>query len=135
MAAHPADPAVVAVVRAHVPDVVAVYRYGSAGTPWERPDSDLDIAVLAARPLPPAMVALLRTEAALATGRHVDLHDLRALPVTVRVRVVLDGVRIHVTDLATAEAYATHTLSDYVRLNEERRGLLDDIRVRESIYG
>ena len=38
------------VLAAH-PDVQAVYRYGTWGTAAERPDSDVDIAVLlAARP-------------------------------------------------------------------------------------
>ena len=36
-------------------------------------------------------------------------------------------------DRVAAEIYDTHTLSDYVRLNEERHLILKDIQRREQI--
>lgn len=40
------DLRIVAVLRAALPGVEAVYRYGGFGGEYERPDSDLDLAVL-----------------------------------------------------------------------------------------
>ncbi len=50
-ATHPLDDAIVAALRKNLPGLQAVYRYGSAGGPYERADSDIDIAFLADQPL------------------------------------------------------------------------------------
>lgn len=54
---------------------------------------------------------------------------------TLRVQIVVDGVRLYAADTAAAEEYDSRTLSEYVRLNEERRGILQDIRQRGRIHG
>lgn len=91
--------------------------------------------MLAAHPL--TLVEKLQLAAKLSrlTGRDVDLNDLRSLPVTLRVQIVMEGVRLYAKSIPAAEEYDSRTLSDYVRLNEERRGILDDIRRRSSIHG
>ena len=63
------------------------------------------------------------------------LNDMQKLPVTLRVQIILQGERIFCKDQVTAETYDSHTLSDYVRLNEERQYILKDIQQREQIYG
>jgi predicted nucleotidyltransferase len=134
-AVHPLDGRIVATLLASLPDLQAVYRYGSAGGIYEREDSDIDLALLAGHPL--TLVEQLQLAAKLSrqAGRDVDLNDLRSLPVTLRVQIVMEGVRLYAANTAAAEEYDSRTLSDYVRLNEERRGILDDIRRRGSIHG
>jgi len=134
-AAHSFDERIVATLLASLPDLQAAYRYGSAGGIYERKDSDIDLALLAAHPL--TLVEKLQLAAKLSrlTGRDVDLNDLRSLPVTLRVQIVMEGVRLYAKSIPAAEEYDSRTLSDYVRLNEERRGILDDIRRRGSIHG
>ena len=41
------DPLIIKTIIAKLPDVRAIYRYGSAGSMYERQDSDIDIAILA----------------------------------------------------------------------------------------
>lgn len=41
------DPAIIKTIIAELPDVQAIYRYGSAGSKYERHDRDIDIAILA----------------------------------------------------------------------------------------
>lgn len=129
------DAAIIAVLRAALPDLQAAYRYGSAGGSYERADSDIDLAVLADRPLAFDELSRLTVELMRLTGREVDLNDLRRLPVTLRVQIVAGGCRLFAADLGAADEYAARTLSDYARLNEERRDILDDVRRRGSIYG
>ncbi len=129
------DPLIIKTIIAKLPDVQAIYRYGSAGSMYERADSDIDIAILASRIVPFKKMTQLATALMSLTGRDVDLHDLRKLPVTLRVQIVLQGARIYCVDRVAAETYDTHTLSDYVRLNEERHLILKDIQQREQIYG
>lgn len=129
------DERMVAALRERLPDLQAVYRYGSAGGIYARPDSDIDLAVLAEHRLTLDETVQLAADLSLLTGQDADLHDLRMLPVTLRVQIVLDGVRLYAPSTAAAEEYASRTLSDYVRLNEERRGILQDIRQRGRIHG
>jgi len=41
------DPVIIKTIIVELPDVQAIYRYGSAGSKYERHDSDIDIAILA----------------------------------------------------------------------------------------
>lgn len=129
------DEQIVAALCARLPDLQALYRYGSAGGAYARPDSDIDLAVLAGHRLAFDETIQLASQLSLLTGQDVDFHDLRTLPVTLRVQIVLDGVRLYAASAAAAEEYDSRTLSDYVRLNEERRGILQDIRRRGRIHG
>lgn len=129
------DGEIVAALRAALPGLQAVYRYGSAGGVYERGDSDIDLAVLAEAPFDIATQCRLAGELARLTGRDIDLNDMRRLPVTLRVQIVTGGVRLFAANPAAAEEYASRVLSDYAYLNEARRGILDDVRARGSIYG
>ncbi|MDP2811757.1 MAG: nucleotidyltransferase domain-containing protein [Rhodocyclaceae bacterium] len=129
------DTEIVESLRACLPDLQAAYRYGSAGGAYEREDSDIDLAILAGHPLSFAERSSLAAKLMRLTDRDVDLNDLRSLPVTLRVQIVMDGTRLYAANVSAAEEYDSRTLSDYVRLNEERREILDDIRRRGSIHG
>ncbi len=129
------DDGIVAILRAGLPSLQAVYRYGSAGGIFERPESDVDVAVLADAPLEFATQCRLLAELARLTGREVDLNDMRRLPVTLRVQIVTGGRRIFAANPGAAEEYDSRVLSDYAYLNESRKAILDDVRTRGNIYG
>jgi predicted nucleotidyltransferase len=130
-----ADVLIVARLRESLPGLRAVYRYGSAGSCYERPDSDIDLAVLLDMPLDFRLQNQLATELAQLTGREIDLNDMGRLPVTLRVQIVTQGVRLFATHHGAAEEYDSRTLSDYAYLNEARRGIMEDVRSRGNIYG
>ncbi|MGQ0504886.1 MAG: type VII toxin-antitoxin system MntA family adenylyltransferase antitoxin [Myxococcaceae bacterium] len=122
-------------VRSALPDVQAVYLFGSqaSGTSTER--SDFDIAVLAPHPIHEALRWELSSRLAETLGAEVDLVDLRAASTVMRVQILAKD-RI-LLDAAPAERafFEATTLSDYARLNVERREILEDIRRRGSVYG
>ncbi len=129
------DEAIVAAVRARLPDARAIYRYGTAGGPYERPDSDLDVALLANERIVFETLNRIAVDLMRRFDRDVDVVDLRAIPVTLRVQIAADGARLYAADDSGAAEYESRAFSDYARLNEERRAILDDIRQRGSIYG
>lgn len=135
MPAEARDREIVATLSTLLPSLQAVYRYGSVGTAYERPESDIDLAIMAARPLDAETLLQLAGVLGGLTGKDIDLHDMRRLPVTLRVRIVTEGIRLFAADRAASEEYDSRVLSDYARLNEARRGILQDIRVRGQIYG
>jgi len=122
---------------AHVPGLEGVYLFGSAATGTTNAASDLDLAVLAARPMAP--VFRWELQQALAAGLHqsVDLVDLRTASTVMCVQVLATGRLIYeAAGAAVARAwFEMVTLGRYARLNEERRAILADIETRGRVYG
>lgn len=71
-------------LRQEFPELISIYRFGSFGTEYENPASDLDLAVYAGRPLPVVKLWRLAQELAAEVGRDVDVVDLVATLVNYR---------------------------------------------------
>lgn len=125
----------VAHIRSFVPDLLAIYRFGTWGTTAERPDSDLDIAILAIGPLDSIKRFDLMTELARIAGRDVDVADLRSADAVFRAQVVSTAERLFAANDRACGDFEDFVYSDYARLNEERKHILRDIRDRGSVYG
>ena len=65
----------------------------------------------------------------------VDLIDLRAASTVMRVQVLEHGVLLYERDSSERAFFEASALSAYARLNEERRGILDDIQRRGHVHG
>lgn len=122
-------------LREKLTDLLAVYRFGSSGTPYERPDSDLDLAVFTGRPLPVVELWYLSQELAALVKRDVDLIDLAAASTVMRAQVVGNGERIYCTNRVQCEIFEDYVYASYARLGEERREIIEDIRLRRQVYG
>ena len=127
--------ALVEKIHSEIPDVLAVYLFGSAATGELRPDSDIDLAVLCTTPLPATRLWSLAQSLAVSARRDVDLIDLRSASTVMRAQVVSTGKRLFCANETVCSEFEDRVYSDYARLNEERRHILDDIRERGRIYG
>lgn len=123
----PADDRLGSAVRDSVRDrcgveacVIAVYRFGSTVSGVTHPGSDVDLAVLADRPLDPVGVFDAAQDIAVRLGRDVDLLDLRRADGTIKAQVIGTGVRILVEDEDAADRFAGEALADYAWFNEIR---------------
>ena len=112
------------VLNAH-PATQAIYRYGTWGTAAQRPDSDLDLAVL----LPHAQAVrvdrwqwhLLAVRLAGAAGtEHADLVNLRRADTTLQAEILRTGTMIYCHDDGVRLEFETLVLSMYQKLNDER---------------
>jgi uncharacterized protein len=126
---------IVPILRNRLPGLVAVYRFGSVARGTARPDSDLDVAVLCDRPLDVALRIDLVGQLAIAFGGPVDLIDLSTVSTVMRAQIVTTGERLFCTDILRCDTFEDFVFSSYARLNEERREILRDIKLRESVYG
>lgn len=122
-------------IREAVPDVVAVYRFGSTVCGHERADSDVDLAVLAATPLDPVQRFALQEELAVALRRNVDLVDLRRASTVMAMQVVSTGEPIFIGNPVEQERFADYVFTSYARLNEERRAILQQVLLDGTIHG
>ncbi len=98
-----------------------VYLFGSAGTPYERPDSDLDVAVLCNGPLSMDEQSALTLKIEQATRRTVDLVDLATADPIIRRQVIANGALVHAHDRAALSSFQMTTLSEYLDLKIDRR--------------
>jgi len=122
-------------IRSEIPGVVAIYLFGSAAAGELRTDSDIDLAVLPAAPVPAANLWSLAQALAVTAGRDVDLIDLQSASTVMRAQVISTGKRLYCAKGLLCSEFEGRAYSDYARLNEERRYILGDIRERGRIYG
>lgn len=104
------------VLREHPdPTVIAVFLYGSILRARQRPDSDVDVAVLdtADMPFPYARQAALMDTLERNLGAPVDLRMLRAGSVAYQAHVVTAGRVVYVGDRAALAAYETGLLAEH----------------------
>ena len=132
---HAADAVVLCLLRDRIGDPIVIYRFGSSTAGALRPDSDLDYAFLAPRPLEAVERFELQEDAARALRRSVDLVDLRRASTVLRMQVVAAGVAVAVGDATERERFEILAYSSYARLNEERRAILEQIAEERTVYG
>ena len=115
------------VLAAH-PDVQAVYRYGTWGTAAERPDSDVDVAVLL--PHGPAMRVdrwqwhLLAVDIAGAVrAEHADLINLRRADTSFQAEILRTARLTYSGEDDERLSFESLVLSMYQKLNAERAGI------------
>lgn len=118
-----------------IPDLRAIYLFGSHARGDATPQSDVDIAVLTDRPLEPMERYDIAQALAAAINREVDLLDLRAASTVARIQVLGSGQCLYRSDEQEVGAFEDFAFSDYARLNEERAGILSDVREWGTIHG
>jgi len=118
-----------------IPDVVAIYLFGSFERGDQHAESDVDVAVLGPVSLGPTKVFDVAQQLAAVVHRDVDLLDLRSAATVMRMQVVSTGRCVYRCDEMKLQAFEMLVYSSYARLNEERREILKDIAARGSVYG
>ena len=126
---------IVRVLRVAVPGLQLVLLFGSHARGDATPASDVDVALLASQVPVPSLLLAVRQELELATGSDVHLVDLRAASTVFRHEIVQQGEVLYGVGGAEVEGFLDFVLRDYVRLNEERAGILQDIRERGRVHG
>ena len=126
---------IIETIRKAVPNLIALYRFGSQVHGTAGPESDVDVAILAPDPLSPPTLFDLQQQLAVLLHKEVDLVDLASATTVLRMQVVSTGECLFSGNDRTREEFETSVFSSYARLNEERRGILDDVRARGSVYG
>jgi predicted nucleotidyltransferase len=124
---------IVRVVLAHYPAVQAIYLFGTYGTADERPDRDVDIALL----LPPqeakAVGLLVFSELRFVLQerlqREVDLINLRRVTTVLQKEVIAAERPIYLGNHYAMMEFEMLTLSYYQKLNEERAEIIQDALV------
>lgn len=121
-------------LQTRIPDLLAIYAFGSRIQGTARLDSDLDLAVLVAGYADPLILFEVANELADVAGYAVDLLDLRAASTVMQYQIITTGERWWTLDMQAA-LFEASILSEKTALDEARAGLLTDIRQRGTVYG
>jgi predicted nucleotidyltransferase len=125
---------IVQTLQTQVPNLLAIYAFGSRIQGSAGPGSDLDLAVLVAGYAEPLALWTLAGELAEIAACPVDLLDLRAASTVMQYQVITTGQRWWASDTQAA-LFEAAVLSEKTALDTARAGLLADIQKEGTIYG
>lgn len=123
----------VLLIRAHFPQALAIYAFGSRLQGSAHAQSDLDLAVLVAGYADPLTLWDVSGQLADVVHCPVDLLDLRAASTVMQYQVITTGRRLWSVGLS-ADLFECFVLSEKTALDEARAPLLADIAATGRIY-
>lgn len=106
----------------------AIYLFGSFGTKYERTDSDLDLAIFCDSLVDTVELWNLSQEIAKKIHRDVQLVDLRQASTVFQNEIIRNEKRIFCSKPKECDRLESIYLAMYLRLNEERKEILDDFK-------
>lgn len=125
---------IIQTIQSRVPNLLAIYAFGSRIQGTSNAASDLDLAALVAGYADTSALWDLSGQLAEIAGCEVDLLDLRAASTVMQYQIVTTGERWWAKD-EQAALYEAAILSEKTELDSARAGLLEDIQKRGSVYG
>jgi uncharacterized protein len=119
---------IIPIVLKHYPTTQGIYLFGTCGTEYERPDSDVDIALL----LPPELaikekylvMSQCRFDLENELRKDVDLLNARLISTVFQIEITYNGKLIYCADRYAVDEFEMLALSFYQKLNEERAEVL-----------
>lgn len=121
-------------LRAALPELAGAYLFGSESAGAARADSDVDIAIVARRPIAPRRLATARQDVSDAIDRNVDLVDLNAASTILQMEVLRAGRPLGVVNAALLYAFELRVFRDYFDLKLRRADIVRDIQLRGRVY-
>jgi predicted nucleotidyltransferase len=105
--------------------VVAVYVFGSVAIGRNRPDSDIDIAMIGPHAVDSLSIEELKEKVSTYLQIEVDLIDFVSAPPPLQAEIMRYGKKIRVWDQYQLATIFMNALRCYQKLNEERLPLLE----------
>lgn len=127
-------PLIVQLLQNRLPNLMAVYAFGSQVEGTADKNSDLDLAVLVAGYADPIDLWDISSDLAELVNCEVDLLDFRAASTVMQHQILTKGERLFAVDNSIG-SYESSLLSEMTALNEARAGVLADIQKDGSVYG
>jgi len=118
-----------------LPDIQAIYLFGSEARHDMHSDSDIDLAVLHKGGMDELQLWKVAQELAAIAGKDIDLIDLDKASTVMQMQIVSQGKRLMCKDAVACEIFEDFVFSDYARLNEERAEILASVQKQGVIYG
>ncbi len=121
-------------IEGKISPLYGIYLFGSQATGQATPHSDIDLAVLSDTKLKPLDLYNIAQTIALKLDKDIDLVDLRSVSTVFATQIVAHAKRIYCTDEYICESFEGLVFAKYVRLNEQRQIILDEIKKTGRVY-
>ena len=122
----------------YYPAVQGIYLFGSHGQEDERPDSDVDVALLlpydSMAGHPNLVLSPCRIKLARLLGKEVDLVNARQVSTVFQKEIITDGRLILCADKYAVDEFEMLVISFYQKLNEERADILKAFKATGRAY-
>ena len=130
-------PRLIKVLKSRLPNLMAIYAFGSRVSGDANANSDWDLAVLVAGYVEPGVLWELSGALADVSGTDIDLIDLRAASTVMQYQVLTLGERwwLGAESATHVGVWEAAMLSEMTELNSARAGLMADIAASGVIYG
>ncbi len=131
---HEEKQTIIRTLKTELPDLQALYLFGSRHDGSATRDSDIDIAYLSQTSLDAVARWDLSQTLASQLLRDVDLVELSSTNTIFRYQILSTGERIYGSGYEV-ESFETLAYSFYLRFQEERRPIIDEIIKNRSVLG
>lgn len=125
---------VLEILRRELPQLAAVYLFGSAANGLLRPDSDIDLALHAGAPIDRTHLLELQATLAKLLHRDVDLVDLAEASTILQMQVIGEGRQVDAADPVAAAHFEVRVMREYQDLKARRAEIEADIVRRGRAY-
>lgn len=114
-------------IRKALPNVYAIYLFGSFASNTQRPESDLDLAILSTEKIDKVELWELSQKIASQIQIDVDLIDLFEASTVFRFQIFNEGKRIFCSDEKRTDFFINSNDALYLDLNAWRKEIIGDI--------
>lgn len=121
-------------LRKEIPGLQALYLFGSHADGSATDASDIDIAYLSTEALTPLQRWETSQRLAILLSCDVDLIGLSETDTIFRYQILSKGIRIY-GEGYEVESFETLAYSFYLRFQEERKPIMDEILKNKSVFG
>ena len=125
----------VEIVREKFPNVVGIWLFGSTASETQSTDSDIDLSVLGQQKIDSVALWQCAQQIATRLDKEIDLIDLLEASTVLRAQIIQSGRLIYCGDKFKCDLFETETLTDYLRFADERKEILEDIKIRGRVLG
>lgn len=112
-----------------------ILLFGSFAKGTNRDDSDIDLAYFSKEQLSSYERFTFAGELAEATGREVDLVDLKQIDTVFTMQIFSQAIPIYIKDENEFTRQKMRTYSMYAILSEQRASVIESIKERGSVFG
>jgi predicted nucleotidyltransferase len=121
-----------------LPEIQAIYLFGSWATAQQNEQSDLDLALLLPQQQAKALANLYGSKLHKALESllkiDIDLINIREANTVLQKEVIADARRVYCADAYAADEFEMLTMSYYQKLNDERAAVLQSFYKTKRAY-
>jgi len=122
------------IILKEIPKVIVIYMFGSYATKTVSEKSDLDLAILCDMKIDKKKLWDISQKVASFINIDVDLIDLLDASIVFAFQIINERKIIYCQDDKKKVLFENKIDSMYLRLNDTRKGIIENIKKRKGVY-